>query len=204
MARIVVGIYLLEEYANGASLPFSLNFQDNTRVCCHVCIIIREAKSIRVVSSRADSHGNHQRVILHCILYEGAKIGMLHLEWGTEFILTARRATTGDILLQHNVAAMDLDFTWTLKLRLSDHMGTSSPFELRILQGTAELDDSQRLRPTMFRFHLLPSAGQLRVILFHTAGRKVRKCICQLMPHDKDRFAPPNIGLNSSRTLIFS
>ena len=46
---------------------------------------------------------------------------------------------------QHKCGS-DLDFAWNLKLRLSDHMGTSSPFELRILQGTAELDDSQRLR----------------------------------------------------------
>ena len=67
-------------------------------------------------------------------------------EYGTEFIFTARRATTGDILMRHNVAAMDLDFTWKLKLRLSDQLGTSSPFDLRILQGTTELDDSQTLR----------------------------------------------------------
>ena len=106
----------------------------------------RETKVNGTVGSRADSHGNHQRVILHCIFYERVETEMRHPEWGTEFILTVRRATTGDILLQHNVAAMDLEFTWNLKLRLSDHMGTASPFELRILQGTAELDDSQRLR----------------------------------------------------------
>ena len=63
---------------------------------------------------------------------------MLPPDYGTEFILIARRATTGDILLQHNVASMDLDFTWNLKLRLSDHMGASSPFELRILQGASQ------------------------------------------------------------------
>ena len=63
---------------------------------------------------------------------------MLLPEYGTEFISTARRATTGDILQQHNVAAMDLHFPWNLILRLSEHMGTSSPLELRILQGPAE------------------------------------------------------------------
>ena len=67
-------------------------------------------------------------------------------EYGTEFILTARRATTGDILMRHDIAAMDLDFTWKLKLRLSDQLGASSPFDLRILQGTSELDDTQMLR----------------------------------------------------------
>ena len=67
-------------------------------------------------------------------------------EYGIEFILTARRATTGDILMRHNVAAMDLDFTWKLKLKLSDQLRVSSPFDLRILQGTSELDDTQMLR----------------------------------------------------------
>ena len=67
-------------------------------------------------------------------------------EYGTEFILTARRATTGDILMQHNVAAMDLDFTWKLKLRLADPMRESSPFDLRLLQGPIELDDATMLR----------------------------------------------------------
>ena len=70
---------------------------------------------------------------------------MRHPEWGTEVIL-ACRATTGDIPLQRNVAAMDLEYTWHLKMRLSDHIGTTSTFELRDLQDTAELDDSQRLR----------------------------------------------------------
>ena len=50
-------------------------------------------------------------------------------EYGTEFVVTARRATTGDILMRRNVAAMDLDFTWKLKLRLSDQFCVSSPFD---------------------------------------------------------------------------
>ena len=67
-------------------------------------------------------------------------------EYGSEFVLTARRATTGDTLMQHSVAAMDLDCTWKLKLRLADHMRVSSPFGLRLVQGRIELDDTQQLR----------------------------------------------------------
>ena len=70
---------------------------------------------------------------------------MLFDEYGTDFVRTARRATTGDILMRHNVAAVDLDFM-EAEARLSDQLGTFSPFDLRILQGTAELDDSQLLR----------------------------------------------------------
>ena len=119
-------------------------------------------------------------------------------EYATEFLLTAHRATTGDILLQQDLAAMDLDFTWKLNIRLADHMGlrqnsgmdrpaviqtygsvwitcvlvwiggmdrsvgprygsglyiltrshmkASYPFDLRLILGTQELDDTQMLR----------------------------------------------------------
>ena len=96
-------------------------------------------------------------------------------EYGTEFIFTARRATTGDILMRHNVAAMDLDFTWKLKLRLSDQLGTSSPFDLRILQGTAELDDSQMLR-TYVQSGLL----EVEVVTQTQAIRKLEHCHAQV------------------------
>ena len=58
-------------------------------------------------------------------------------------ILTARRATTGDILLQHNVAAMDLEFAWNLKLRLLSH---EYFFPIRVTPFCKVLDDSQRLQ----------------------------------------------------------
>ena len=67
-------------------------------------------------------------------------------EYATKFLLTARRATTGDILLQQDLAAVDLDFTWKLNIRLADHMKASSPFDLRLILGTQELDDTQMLR----------------------------------------------------------
>ena len=67
-------------------------------------------------------------------------------EYGIEFIIIVRQATRGDILMRHNVAAMNLDFTWKLKLRLADQLRVSSPFDLRLVQGTIELDDAQMLR----------------------------------------------------------
>ena len=60
-------------------------------------------------------------------------------EYGIEFILTAHRATTGDKLMLHNVAAIDLDFTWKPKLRLSDQLRVPSPFDLRLLQGPTRI-----------------------------------------------------------------
>ena len=53
--------------------------------------------------------------------------------------------------MRHNVAAMDLDFTWKLKLRLSDQLRVSSPFDLRLLQEPIELDDTQMLRTHTIR-----------------------------------------------------
>ena len=53
--------------------------------------------------------------------------------YGIEFILTVRRATTGEVLWRHEVAAMDLTYTWELKLGLSEHLNVPSPFALRML-----------------------------------------------------------------------
>ena len=66
--------------------------------------------------------------------------------FGTEFILVVRRATTGDVLLRNEVAAMEFDYTWKLKLRLANLLGVLSPFELRLLKNTEELEDLQMLR----------------------------------------------------------
>ena len=60
-------------------------------------------------------------------------------EYATEFLLTAHRATTGDILLQQDLAAMDLDFTWKLNIRLADHMKASSPVKIRVILGSARI-----------------------------------------------------------------
>ena len=70
----------------------------------------------------------------------------LFTDYRTEFILTVRRATTGEVLWRHEVAAMDLTYTWELKLGLSEHLNASSPFALRLLQGAVELDDTQHVR----------------------------------------------------------
>ena len=50
------------------------------------------------------------------------------------------------VLWRHEVAAMDLNYTWELKLRLSERLHVPSPFALRMLQGAVELDDTRRLR----------------------------------------------------------
>ena len=68
-------------------------------------------------------------------------------------------------LMRHNVAAMDLDFTWKLKLRLSDQLGVSSPFDLQLLQEPIELDDTQMLhgkarQPAQEFFHQRRSSGK--------------------------------------------